>query len=513
MKVAIRTDASNLIGSGHLTRCRTLADELRRRDAEVRFVCRLHPGNLVPSLRDAGYAVAALPASAPGGEQASGYATWLGVAQDEDAGETIEALREFAPDCLVVDHYALDQAWERRLRPHASRMLVIDDLANRPHDCDVLLDQNWFGESTARRYDGLLPEQCQRLLGPRYAVLHPLYAQLRKRLAPREGQVRNVLVFFGGVDSHDQTIEALYALSDAACKDLAVDVVVGAMNSRVGEIGALVAKRANTRLHQRLPSLAELMAGSDLMLGAGGTTTWERCCMGLPAIVVTASENQCAATVALAVSGAQLLLGPAAEVQSGDWINAIKSLRTAPQLVKSFAAASSAITDGLGACRLAAVLSAQAPHLRIRRASHCDEAQLLEWANDPAVRSNAFSKDPIAPEAHHDWLRAKLQDPDCLLLVCEDVYELPVGQVRFDCRHGEARIDVSVDAVYRGRGVGKEMLRHALDMLRRDGRSESPVAEVLLGNDASRRLFLHSGFQPVAVHENFLRFTLAEKTQ
>lgn len=513
MKIAIRTDASSQIGSGHLTRCRTLADELRRRDADVRFVCRLHAGNLVPSLRDAGHAVAVLPAPASGGGQAAGYSAWLGVTPDEDAGETIEALRGFTPDCLIVDHYALDRAWERRLRPHAGRILAIDDLANRAHDCDVLLDQNWFGGSTARRYDGLLPEPCQRLLGPRYAVLHPRYSQQRRRLAPRDGQIRNVLAFFGGVDSHDQTTKALNALSDAACRDLAVDIVIGAMNSRTAEIEELAAKRENTRLHRELPNLAELMAGADLMLGAGGTTTWERCCLGLPAIVVTASENQRAATTALAAAGVHISLGAASAVESRDWINAIRSLRDAPQLVKSLSAASTAITDGFGACRLAAALDTQAPLLRVRHAVRGDEAQLLEWANDPAVRGNAFSKDPIMPQAHHEWFCAKLADPDCVMLICEDAYGLPVGQVRFDCRHGEARIDVSVDEVLRGRGAGRKMLRHALDMLRRDGRSESPVAEVLPGNDASRRLFLRSGFQPAAARENFLRFTLAEKTQ
>src|SRR3990172_245647 len=271
MKVVIRADASSRVGSGHVMRCKTLAEELRRRGAEVQFVCRDDPGHLIALLTREGYRVAVLPAA--------------DAAESADADATTSVLGGFAPDWLVVDHYGLGEEWESRLRAHVSRIFVIDDLANRPHACDALLDPNWFGATTPHRYDNLVPRSCRRLLGPRYALLHPLFAQLRRILPPRDGLIRRVLVFFGAVDSWNQTTAVLEALRAPAFAGLAVDVVVGHANVHGAAIEAMVRDLAGGALHRKLPTLAGVMARADVMAGAGGATTWERCCLGLPAVV------------------------------------------------------------------------------------------------------------------------------------------------------------------------------------------------------------------------------------
>jgi UDP-2,4-diacetamido-2,4,6-trideoxy-beta-L-altropyranose hydrolase len=322
MNVVIRVDASRRIGLGHLARCRTLAAALRDAGARVRFICRQHPGHQIDALRAEGYRVSALPAP-PQRHAADGdYAAWLGVSQDQDAAETIAALTPesppeamtergvdiFSADWLIVDHYGLDSEWARLLRAHARKIMVVDDLADRPHDCDLLLDQN-FSMGAAPRYGDLLPPSAQTLLGPRYALLRPEYGQTRSGLRGRDGHLRRVLVFFGGTDPENLTGSVLEALSDPTLAHLGVDIIVGANNPNAHELTAQAAKRPGTKLHLPRPHLADLMAAADLAIGAGGATTWERCCLGLPSVVVSIAENQRPACEALAAAGVIDYLG------------------------------------------------------------------------------------------------------------------------------------------------------------------------------------------------------------
>lgn len=496
MKVAIRTDASQLIGSGHVMRCRTLAGELRRRGADVLMICREHPGNLIQLLGDEGYAVAVLPAAPDYLTQKhrAGYASWVGVSQKTDADQSQAALQNFHADWLVVDHYGLDDEWESLLRPQAKNILAIDDLA-RAHDCDVLLDQNWFGAQTMDRYAGLVDQHCRQFLGPRYALLQPAFAILRKGMPARDGRLRRVLVFFGGIDSRNLTCQVLEALKAPSLRDLEVDVVVGNANPHLNNIERLVASRPGAVLYRGMPHLADLMAQADLMLGAGGTTTWERCCLGLPAIVVSAAENQRAFTEYLTNAGIQFGLGNADQVAAADWQVMIEELRANPRRLAASAGKAMGVTDGCGVLRIVSMMEQLPPSLKIRRAVPTDEALLLDWANDPAVRQNAFSKEPIDSQTHKSWFERKLADPACLILVGEDQHGLPVGQVRFDCRDGEGIIDISVDAALRKLGVGRTLLQLAIPQLRQWLLCKTVVADVLAENEASRQLFLGLGFR------------------
>jgi UDP-2,4-diacetamido-2,4,6-trideoxy-beta-L-altropyranose hydrolase len=379
MKVAIRVDASNRIGLGHLARCRTLAEGLRERVAGVHFVCRAHPGHQTDALRAEGYPVSALPAP-PAQHMADGdYAAWLGVPQSRDAAETLAALAA-APaaagdgaaqagrlgpdclptDCLVVDHYGLDADWERALRPHVGRILAIDDLANRRHDCDLLLDQN-YAENAAERYRGLVPAGTQLLLGPQHALLHPEYARARQGLAERDGRVRRVLVFFGGTDPQNLSGRALAALSDATLSHLAVDLVVGANNPHADSLAAQAAARAQTRLHGPRRHLADLMAAADVGIGAGGATTWERCCLGLPSLVVSVAENQRPSCSVLAAAGVIAYLGHWDQVTVATLRQALASLTAEPTSLQALSSAGLALVDGHGARRVVAALLGQAP--------------------------------------------------------------------------------------------------------------------------------------------------------
>jgi UDP-2,4-diacetamido-2,4,6-trideoxy-beta-L-altropyranose hydrolase len=309
-RILIRCDASLLIGSGHVIRCRTLARELQRRGADVCFLCRRQPGDLI-NLLEPEFAVLALPEQTltvcDGLEGRDLYSSWLGCTQEQDAAQCLEVLADSginSASWIVADHYGLDVLWESQLfagfplTDAAPKLLVIDDLADRTHHADLLLDQNFFGEATDQRYQDLVPPQCRQLLGPDYALLGPEYAQMHPLVPPRT-ELRRVLVFFGGVDPDNLTGRALEALLDPALGHLAVDVVLGLQSPHLQAVKDLVARRPNTTLHGPLPSLAGLIARADLAIGAGGATTLERFCLGLPSLVVTMAKNQLETAFAL----------------------------------------------------------------------------------------------------------------------------------------------------------------------------------------------------------------------
>jgi UDP-2,4-diacetamido-2,4,6-trideoxy-beta-L-altropyranose hydrolase len=302
--IVIRVDASIRMGTGHVMRCKTLADELRERGAEIRFVCREHQGDLIPLLRDAGYTVLVLPTFPCSNVTNSGtesYDAWLGVAQSVDAAQTLEVIGDFMPDWLIVDHYRLDIAWERLIRSKVRKILVVDDLANRIHDCDMLLDQNAY-ENSASRYHGKTPPPCIKLLGPRYALLRREFQVAKRQLRRQQGAIKRVLVAFGGADAIETT-NVLNVLERPNFSSIDVDVVIGLGHPNKNEISSQCSRHSNWRLHCGTKEMAMLMARADVAIGAGGITTWERIYLGLPTFVKVVAANQAEAMDYLACVG------------------------------------------------------------------------------------------------------------------------------------------------------------------------------------------------------------------
>lgn len=351
LNIAIRVDASVYIGLGHLVRCRNLAAALSTHGAAVRFICRAHPGHQIANLEAAAFAVGKLSPPSTAIIADDDYAGWLGVTQAQDAAETLAALGDERPDWLIVDHYGLDAEWEQALRPHVGHILVIDDLANRRHDCDLLLDQNYVRHGSAR-YRDLLPTSARRLLGPRHALLHPAYREWRQSQRPRVGEVRHLLLFFGGSDPWNLTGLALEALTTPALAHLTADVVIGATNPHCERIRAQAAARPGTQVHGLRPHLADLMAAADLAVGAGGTTTWERCCLGLPSQVISFAENQRPACEALAADGFIQYLGHYDQMTVATLRDAVLGLVMNPDRLVTLSNACANLVDGHGSARV-----------------------------------------------------------------------------------------------------------------------------------------------------------------
>lgn len=354
MKVAFRVDASSQIGTGHLMRCLTLADALKQRGALTRFVSRHMPEHFRTMLVSKGHEFTLLQSS-PDGENTDRlvHSHWLGTGQLADAQETIQVLSDMAWDWLVVDHYALDERWETALRKAARNILVIDDLADRTHDCDVLLDQNLHADMDSR-YGSNVPKHCQSLLGPRYALLRDEFRQLHEKTIPRNGTVKRVLVFFGGIDADNytgQSIEALGNIED----QLQVDVVIGTEHPYRMQIDAECVRLGFT-FHVQTSRMAELMAVADLSIGAGGTASWERCCLGLPALVVSLADNQVCIAKELGLFGACIHLGYLDNVDAADIHGAVVDLVRHPERLQALSQKAYSLVDGLGVDRLRQVM-------------------------------------------------------------------------------------------------------------------------------------------------------------
>ena len=360
MKIAFRADASLQMGSGHVVRCLTLADALKARGADCRFISREHPGHLLAVIRQRGHEVTGLPAALPEVSTARSlnasdlnqepvHAAWLGCSWAADAQQTAAILADLQPDWLVVDHYAIDQRWEEAIAPYCRKLLVIDDLADRAHKCDLLLDQNWFGANTGSRYREFVPQHCKCYLGPEYALLKPEYAQLRASMSPRDGAVRRVLIFLGGSDLTNQTGKVLTALMQPSFEHLCLDVVIGQNHPDIEGIAAQVTARPGTTLHQGLPTLAPLMVRADLMISAGGSTTWERMCVGLPAIVISLAANQTSTNVALMKAGYINFLGEMNDVSVSNIADAVQRSLANSEVLRMQSGLGQKLVPGVGA--------------------------------------------------------------------------------------------------------------------------------------------------------------------
>jgi UDP-2,4-diacetamido-2,4,6-trideoxy-beta-L-altropyranose hydrolase len=341
-------------------RCLTLADYLRRRGGSVSFISRDLIGNLGHLAELKGFTVHHLPYSGDRSSELRSNIThggWLGVDLQTDAEETKTILRQYDQPIawLIVDHYALDHQWETQMRIFAKNIMVIDDIADRPHDCDVLLDQNLY-QDMGTRYDRLIPAYCRKLLGPDYALLRSEFQVLRRTLRNRDGSVRRILIYFGGGDPTNETTRALDAVLSLNIPDISIDVIVGGANPHREQIKQVCSIIPNTNYYQQTEKIAELMVKADLAVGAGGSTTWERCCLGLPSVVYTIAENQVALTIGAVEAGAVVYLGKSSEVSKKKLAREIQSLINNKERLRVMSHNGLQLVDGAGVAKVVTTL-------------------------------------------------------------------------------------------------------------------------------------------------------------
>jgi UDP-2,4-diacetamido-2,4,6-trideoxy-beta-L-altropyranose hydrolase len=493
MRVAFRTDASIDIGNGHVMRCLALASELRERGSTCIFVCRLHEGNLVEKIKNIGFDVLALPAAVSTDTKIPGYDPRIGENWETDAAQTVAAIGSDI-DWMVVDHYAIGVEWEVFIRQSCRQVLVIDDLANRLHDADRLLDQN--AGRTADDYSKLVPKKCSVLAGPQYALLRNEFGARREASLQRHRLgLRHILINMGGVDQHNASADILQVLASCKLPEKAtITVVLGPHAPHIANVRQLAKMMPwSTKVLINVEDMAALMEDCDLAIGAGGSSALERCCVGLPSIIIPIADNQIAGAEALAASGGAMLasLDPSTQISLK---NVITQFLTGEAL-QSASMACASITDGSGTKTLAALmLDETAPRLRPMRESDLD--QVLAWRNTTEIRRCMIHSDEISPDTHVEWFQRQRDNPDRTLLIAEAKGH-PFGFVQFTGiqtrRSPEWGFYVAPSAA-KGSGnlLGRLALEYAfntLDLQCITGRS-------LPENEASIRFHKKFGFRP-----------------
>lgn len=351
MRVLVRADASVDIGTGHVMRCFTLAQELLKRGHQVEFAQKTSPGNMIGFLRFNEFIVHELPGSVESEDE-----LMVGFCPS-DLVNTKEILETNQYDVLVVDHYLLDQSWEEPMRDCVNSLMVIDDMANRSHSCNVILDQNCYPNAD-RRYKDLLPKSAIQLIGPSYAMLRDefLLAKRQEAACSNGGHVGNILVFFGGADSFNQTSLVLDALRELQLDGVEINVVVGRSNPHLIEIQKLCETICGAAFHCQINNMAELMNKADLAIGAGGSTTLERMCMGLPSVITTLAKNQLEQNMHLESQGLIRLVGTVGEVDVPAYKQVIAAAIEDGEWIKWVRRETTQLVDGLGVKRVVDVL-------------------------------------------------------------------------------------------------------------------------------------------------------------
>ena len=395
-------------------------------------------------------------------------------------------------DLLVVDHYGWDARRERECRAWAKRIAVIDDLADRNHDCDLLCDSSlgWQPQDYAARVSA----STILLLGPRYALLRPGFAKARHRLERgRPSAVRRLFVNIGATDPTGLLPKIVNGIALTGFAGAADIIIASQAPGRAALMRKLETAGFDGLLHVDADNVPELMAQADLAIGAAGATAWERCCLGLPSLVVVAAENQRHVAQGLAAAGA-------AQVLDSDFSAADLAGLLAPLLSESAKRAAMAhrarrLCDGLGCGRMAEVLLFPAGDITLRPVDASDKDILLRWQHEPGARH--FARDPRVPSdaEHAAWFGGKLDDIACVFHAIE-VDKAPAGFVRLDFwrETGSYEVSIVVGKAFHGRGVATA----ALAIIRRLLPWAEFRAWVRPENTASVGLFRKSGYGETA---------------
>ena len=454
MQFLIRADASLQIGSGHIMRCLTLAHKLRQHH-RIAFITRAHQGHLADAIRQQGFDCILLPlpdhATTPAQPQrqpetacnelppsppapAIPHAAWLATSQAQDITDCAPHIRALAPDWIICDHYALAAAWQTAARALChSKIMVIDDLHDRAHDADLLLDQNHA--HTAADYAPLVPPSCRILAGTRYALLRDEFAQhratsLHQRATPPARQPetvlphsQNILINLGGVDKDNHTLAVLQALSayvSSSLKALPIraTIIMGATAPHLASVQRYAATAPYPgQVIANAHNMAELMTQATWAIGAAGSTSWERCALGVPTLLLTIADNQRSIAAQLQRAGAALAL-EASQIHSPAFQATLTHLMQ-PENQHRLSQAAAQLCDAHGAERVAQHIAqlTTAPQAQLRPATAADCHLIHTWRNHPSIRAMMFQPDPIPLPQHQAWFAAQLANPSFKMYV------------------------------------------------------------------------------------------------
>ncbi len=504
--IAFRCDASISMGSGHVMRCITLAETFRKLDYRSHFICRELDGNLIAELAGRGFKVHRLPPT----PKPPGVEPRKSSGEQEDALACREIIGEIRPQWVVVDNYSLASEWVERAVPKGSEVLVIDDLADRPLCCNIMLNQN-FGRKI-EEYDHLLPGHAKRLVGSRFALVRSEFAQARERsLSRRQGTgLEHLLIAFGGTDPHNCSGKVLACLMQRRPTSLKkITIILGAHAPHLGKVSRQAqAVPIPVDVRTGVTDMGELLFSCDAAIGSAGTSVWERCVLGIPSILLSFAENQTAGMIALDQAEAGVALG---DYRSTDWkakLGKALIMLSDPDVLQLYSERASAICDGLGADRVA---NAVVSHTVTLRAARLGDAEAVwNWRRGGGADRYYRSQQGGDIVSHIAWFKEALADRKRHLLIFELDF-VPVGHIRLDRTEEDrtANVSICIDIGHRGAGLGSRALEKLFPFAREQNIAVL-YAEIHRDNVGSLKLFRGMKFEIVGESGVFLklRFTL-----
>ena len=410
----------------------------------------------------------------------------------DDSLRTIALAREQQADWIVVDGYRFTTEYQRALKAAELKVLFVDDYGHTgQYLADLVLNQNV--SVAAEMYADREP-QTRLLLGPRYCLLRREFAawqQWNREVLPIG---RRVLVMMGGSDPGNLTARVMDALKLVRVQDLEATVVAGGSNPHFEELEKAASQSGQKITVKRdVTNMAELMAAADAAISAAGSTCWELCLLGLPALLLDVADNQTAIARELDSRGCAIHVGDrTAPVEK--IAHHLEQLLHSREQRQSLSQRSRELVDGKGARRVVSVLRGT-QSLWLRRARPEDAPLLWQWANDPEVRAASFSSDPIPWETHVAWFAGKLGHRKRLILIAEDEEATACGQIRFDGSDGDWEVDVSIASTMRGRGFASELIGLGVRAIQKEDHVARVHAFVKPANAASVRAFENANFK------------------
>ncbi|PCI56444.1 MAG: UDP-2,4-diacetamido-2,4,6-trideoxy-beta-L-altropyranose hydrolase [Gammaproteobacteria bacterium] len=502
MNIVIRADSSIHIGTGHTMRCLVLARELRKNQHSVSFAIRVQEGDSVGYIEDQGFIVHKLPSSKVNVKPMNSldYSAWLQVPWLLDAEQFIEKINKV--DLVVTDHYALDYKWQKKVKSELDcKIFAIDDLV-RHHDADLILDQTLMRSS-----DEYKSCNANILTGCDFALLNPLFSHKREFTLENKAlpHAHKLLISLGGIDKDNVTLAVLHALSQGLASKPKVTVLLSRKAPHYEQVKLFCSQNNGWIKHiDFVNDMAELMLAHSISIGAPGTTSWERACLGIPSIIIPLAENQLTISKNLVKARAAILVN-----RQDITKNLIKSYLKLIKKWSEFRQNNLKICDGLGVYRVVEsinnLLLSEKNKLVIRSASFEDIQQIYDWQCHPDTRRYALINQAPCWTEHQTWMKQKLESvEDYFYIIKSCKKDESVGVIRLDrIKKAEYLVSIFVSPEHYGQGIAKWALSH-IDNIHR---SVTLHATVLEDNIASQQLFISANYQRVSA-DTFVRLPI-----
>jgi len=472
--IVFRVDGDANLGLGHVMRCLTLANVFNQSGYEILFISSKVSVVIGQYIENSNFKVQYISE---------------GDTAEYDAKQCLGIIKDLHVHMLVVDHYQIDECWEKLIRGKGIRLMVIDDLANRQHVCDILLDSS-YGRKECE-YKPLTNPECQYLLASDYCLLRPEFKNSSAQAKIKREQTKeidNILINFGATDHKRLSIRCIDIIKRLNFEG-GIHVLISSTSKWLKEFEEKCSTATNIKLHVDAKNVATLMLNADLAIGSMGTSSWERCCLGLPTIGIVVADNQ------INISNQLVKLG-VMELTTMDDLNELLLDYLINFDLKNWQSMSNKafyVCDGLGAQRVSRAVLESSLSIFLQPMAKQDESVLFSWQCEPGNRTYSGIAQAPDIDEHHTWYASSLNDASRRMWIVLFNGE-KCGYVRLDVQHNTEEVSVLISQKYRKLGLARGAINE-LKNLCLFGVLDAQVSE---DNNASISLFKNLGFTKIA---------------